>query len=143
MKLHTKAVLAAAASALALALGACSTPAPSPAPAPSMTASQASTVMRTGTFAGLNQKKVAGTVTVNGSTITLSGYSSDEGPDLHIYLANGTDEAAVSAGKQISAVAFNQASQTFQLSGVDAAMYTNVVIHCDKAKAVFGAATLS
>ncbi len=29
------------------------------------------------------------------------------------------------------------------LNGVDASMYKDVVIHCDKAKAVFGAAALS
>lgn len=99
---------------------------------------------RTGTFSGLNGKKVAGTVTIHGSTLTLTGYSSDQGPDLHVYLTNGTTETAVSAGVQISKVASDQMSQTFTLpSGVHAAMYTHVVIHCDKAKAVFGAATLS
>ncbi|KJL34302.1 DM13 domain-containing protein [Microbacterium azadirachtae] len=98
---------------------------------------------KTGTFTGLNGKKVQGSVTVSGSELMLTGFSSDEGPDLHVYLTNGTDEAAVSAGKQIDAVAFDKASQTFMLSGVDLSMYTDVVIHCDKAKAVFGAASLS
>ncbi|MBS1908044.1 MAG: DM13 domain-containing protein [Actinobacteria bacterium] len=98
---------------------------------------------KTGTFMGLNGKKVRGSVTVSGSELMLSGFSSDEGPDLHVYLTNGTDEAAVSAGTQIDAVAFDKASQTFMLSGVDFSKYTDVVIHCDKAKAVFGAASLS
>ncbi|WP_020013016.1 DM13 domain-containing protein [Promicromonospora sukumoe] len=98
---------------------------------------------RTGTFEGLNDKAVAGTVEVSDSEIVLSGYSSDEGPDLHIYLTNGTDEAAVAAGTQIDAVAFDEASQTFALDGVDVAGYDTVVIHCDKAKAVFGAAPLA
>lgn len=97
----------------------------------------------TGTFMGLNGKAVKGTVTVSGSELVLSGFSSDEGPDLHVYLTNGTDEAAVSAGKQIDAVAFDKDSQTFPLNGVDPSMYKDVVIHCDKAKAVFGAAALS
>ncbi|WP_439901879.1 DM13 domain-containing protein [Microbacterium azadirachtae] len=65
------------------------------------------------------------------------------GPDLHVYLTNGTDEAAVAAGKQIDPVAFDKDSQSFMLNGVDASMYKDVVIHCDKAKAVFGAAALS
>ncbi len=94
-------------------------------------------------FAGLNGKKVTGTAQVSGSGVTLSGFSSDEGPDLHVYLTNGTDEAAVSAGKQLGAVKFDKKSQTFALNGVDASGYTTVVIHCDKAKAVFGAAKLS
>ncbi|MEV0479853.1 DM13 domain-containing protein [Streptomyces sp. NPDC050508] len=96
-----------------------------------------------GMFAGLNGKKVSGTAQVSGSGVMLSGFSSDEGPDLHVYLTNGTDEAAVSAGKQLGAVKYDAKSQTFALNGVDASMYTTVVIHCDKAKAVFGAAKLS
>ncbi|TPX01184.1 DM13 domain-containing protein, partial [Schumannella luteola] len=70
-------------------------------------------------------------------------FSSSEGPDLHIYLTNGDDEAAVEAGMEISTVSFSEASQTFSLSGVDVSGYDTVVIHCDKAKAVFGAASLS
>ncbi|MBW1638632.1 DM13 domain-containing protein [Microbacterium resistens] len=98
---------------------------------------------RSGAFAGLNGKQVAGEVTVSGTALTLSGFSSDEGPDLHVYLTNGRDEAAVAAGMRIDAVAYDQASQTFMLDGIDVAGYTDVVIHCDKAKAVFGAASLS
>ncbi|MEV6486083.1 DM13 domain-containing protein [Streptomyces sp. NPDC051576] len=98
---------------------------------------------RTGMFAGLNGKKVSGSAQVGGSGVTLSGFSSDEGPDLHVYLTDGTDEAAVSAGKEIGAVKFDKASQIFTLSGADASAYSTVVIHCDKAKAVFGAAKLS
>ena len=95
-----------------------------------------------GTFAGLNDKTVEGTVTVEDGTVTLSGFSSDEGPDLHLYLAKGTDEAAVEAGTELGDVAYDEASQTFSLEGVDVEGYTDVVVHCDKAKAVFGAATL-
>jgi hypothetical protein len=97
----------------------------------------------TGTFEGLNDKAVAGTVEVSDTEIVLSGYSSDEGPDLHVYLTNGTDEAAVAAGTEIDVVAFDVESQTFALDGVDVAGYDTVVIHCDKAKAVFGAAALA
>lgn len=96
-----------------------------------------------GDFAGLNGKSVSGTVSIEDGTITLSDFSSDEGPDLHIYLTNGTDEAAVGAGMQVDAVAFDKASQTFTLKDADVSAYTYVVIHCDKAKAVFGAAELS
>jgi len=95
----------------------------------------------TGMFAGANGKNVAGTASISGDTLTLSGFSTDPGPDLHVYLTNGTDEAAVSAGMELGKVSTG-ASQTFMLSG-DASGYTDVVIHCDKAKAVFGAAMLS
>jgi hypothetical protein len=98
---------------------------------------------REGTFEGLNGKKVAGTVKVANGEVQLSGFSSDEGPDLHLYLAKGSDEAAVMAGATLGKVAYDDASQTFDLEGVDAADYDTVVVHCDKAKAVFGAAELS
>lgn len=140
------ALTATAAVALALSLAACS-PAEKKAEDVKPKASQSQpaekAVSLKGEFKGLNDKKVAGTVTVADGKIVLSGYSSDEGPDLHIYLTNGTDEAAVSAGKQIAAVAYDKASQTFTIDGIDASKYTDVVIHCDKVKAVFGAAALS
>ena len=98
---------------------------------------------RTGSFAGLNGKKVAGTVTIADGKVTLSGFSSDEGPDLHLYLTNGDDEAAVTAGKTLGKVSYDTASQTFELGDVDASTFDTVVVHCDKAKAVFGAAGLS
>lgn len=110
-------------------------------PPPAMSQSMTST--RTGTFEGLNDKHVAGTAAVSDAQLVLSGFSSDAGPDLHIYLANGSDENAVAAGKEIGSVAYDKPSQTFSTSGVDASKYTTVVIHCDKAKAVFGAATLT
>ena len=149
--MRKKITLAAAALALAAGLTACSAGADagtssSPSSSSSSSApssSSSSSDSRTGTFAGLNGKKVSGTVSISGGTLTLSGFSSDEGPDLHVYLTSGTDEAAVGAGKEIKAVAFDKADQTFSLSGIDSSSYTDVVIHCDKAKAVFGAATLS
>ncbi|WP_029290328.1 DM13 domain-containing protein [Cellulomonas sp. HZM] len=112
---------------------------------PSATTTAASDAMssRTGTFEGLNGKKVMGTVSVDGDQVVLSGFSSDEGPDLHVWLTNGTAESDVTAGTEVDAVKFDQASQTFTLSGVDAAKFDTVVIHCDKAKAVFGAAPLA
>jgi ABC-type oligopeptide transport system substrate-binding subunit len=138
--------------ALGLTLAGCSsTPAASPSTPDTMStssstpmpSSSAMTDMKTGAFTGLNGKNVKGTATISGSDLKLTGFSSDEGPDLHVYLTTGTDEAAVMAGKEISTVVFNQDTQSFMLSGVDASMYTTVVIHCDKAKAVFGAAPLS
>ena len=95
-------------------------------------------------IASLNGKTVSGMVHVEGGMVTLTNFSSDEGPDLHLYLANGTTEAAVTAGKEIGKVDYSKATQTFTLpGGVDASQYTNLVEHCDKAKAVFGAAGLA
>ena len=116
------------------------------APSSSMTddiKDDAMSAARKGTFKGLNGKKVAGTVKVADGKVELSGFSSDEGPDLYLYLAKGSDEAAVMAGATLGKVDYDGASQTFDLKGVDAADYDTVVVHCDKAKAVFGAAELS
>ena len=144
---------ATAALALALGLSACSSTSPA-ATEDTMPSSSASQSMNdrstpeamtkvTGEFKGLNDKTVSGTVTVTNEQIALSGFSSDEGPDLHVYLTNGTDEAAVAAGMRIDKISYDTATQTFALNGVDTSKYTYVVIHCDKAKAVFGAAELS
>ncbi|WP_217179522.1 DM13 domain-containing protein [Streptomyces sp. AC495_CC817] len=139
-----KTVLAAAAAlTLALSLSACSTPAAESSPEPEMSQSSAMGMEKSGDFMGLNDKTVQGSVTVSDGELTLTGFSSDEGPDLHVYLTTGTDEAAVSAGNRVDAVSFDTASQTFALTDIDVADFTYVVIHCDKAKAVFGAAKLS
>ena len=140
--------------AIGLAVAACSSSKPEAqssettsqktvASAMSQTVAPASSSTHSGTFQGLNDKHVGGTVTVSDGQVALSGFSSDEGPDLHIYLAGGSDENAVAAGKELGTVAFDKASQTFSASGVDLSKYTTVVINCDKAKAVFGAATLT
>ncbi|MFC5500663.1 DM13 domain-containing protein [Lysinimonas soli] len=146
--MRTKTLLATGAIAIALvsALAGCSSPSSAPAAgsADSSTAAANSTVNLTGTFAGLNGKKASGTVTITGDTITLTGFSSDQGPDLHLYLANGTSESDTTAGIEIATVAWDKPTQTFTLpSGVDASKYTDLVEHCDKALAVFGAAPLS
>ena len=137
-----------AAIALAFSLSACSSNGGTPTDTAGQMSSSSSEQPMTGTsltgaFMGLNGKNVAGEVTITGDTVTLSGFSSDEGPDLHLYLTDGTDEAAVTAGTELGTVAFDQAAQTFTLHGVDASRFTDVVVHCDKAKAVFGAAGLS
>jgi len=138
----------AGATVLTLALAACGST-KTEAPTSEPTAAMSDGAMKhddmashTGTFAGLNGKKVAGTVTVADGKVTLSGFSSDEGPDLHLYLTNGTDEPAVAGGKTLGKVSYDTASQTYELGSIDAASYDTVVVHCDKAKAVFGAAVL-
>ncbi|MGA7050897.1 MAG: DM13 domain-containing protein [Mycobacterium sp.] len=151
--MRSTALTGAALLTIAVALAACSTsneahpgPAMSPsttAPAMSQSSASGAASARTGTFGGLNDKHVAGTATVTVAQIVLSGFSSDAGPDLHIYLTNGTDENAVAAGKELGSIAFDKSSQTFSTNGADSSKYTTVVIHCDKAKAVFGAAGLT
>jgi hypothetical protein len=143
--MRTKTLLASGAIAIALAaaLAGCSSPSSTPT-ASSKNVAATSSVKLTGSFAGLNGKKAAGNVTITGDTIKLTGFSSDQGPDLHLYLANGTSESETTAGVEIAAVAWNKSTQTFTIpSGVDASKYKDLVEHCDKALAVFGAAPLS
>ena len=145
--MRTKSILATAAVALTLALSACSAQEAGMSAQPASTAPAAETAMEgaeaSGTFAGLNDKQVSGTATISGGMVQLSGFSSDEGPDLHLYLADGTDEAAVSAGVELGPVAYDEASQSFMLNGADVSGSTHLVVYCKKAKAVFGAAELS
>lgn len=143
--MRTTALAATTALVLALSLSACSSPGADSGtkPEPSMSQSASMGMERTGDFAGLNDKTVKGSVSVSDGMLVLSDFSSDEGPDLHVYLTNGTDEAAVSAGKEVDAIAYDEASQSFTLDGIDPGSYTDVVIHCDKARAVFGAAPLA
>lgn len=145
--MRTKTLLAVAAAAIALtaALAGCAASSNTSAPSSSAATSSASSAVKyTGAFSGLNAKSVGGTVTITGTTVTLAGFSSDQGPDLHLYLTNGTTESDVTSGTEFGSVAFDKASQTFTLpAGVDASKFTTVVVHCDKALAVFGAAALS
>jgi hypothetical protein len=144
--MRIKPLLAASAAALALsaALVGCSAQASTSTAGSGKAAAATSGVHLTGTFSGLNGKNAAGSVTITGNTIKLTGFSSDQGPDLHLYLANGTSEAATTAGVEIAPVAWNKSSQTFTIpAGTNAAKYKDLVEHCDKALAVFGAAALS
>ncbi|NMD54371.1 MULTISPECIES: DM13 domain-containing protein [Tsukamurella] len=109
----------------------------------SMPMSAPATAAVMGMFAGLNGKNVAGTATITGDAVELTGFSSDEGPDLHLYLAKGTTEADVKGGVRLGAIAYDKAAQRFTIpAGVSSAEYTHLVVHCDKALAVFGAAQL-
>src|SRR6516164_7668259 len=130
------------------AVAACGTSTQSAGPStqsPAMTSAmmQGASSTRAGTFTGLNAKHVAGAVKIAGGQVALSDFSADPGPDLHIYLTNGTDENSVTAGKALGKIALDKPAQTFSTAGADASKYTTVVIHCDKAKAVFGAAALT
>lgn len=98
---------------------------------------------RHGIFAGSGDKTLAGEVTIEGTTIEITGFHSDEAPDLHFYLANGTDDDAALAGMEIGSVS-SDANQIITLpAGTSAEMYTTLIVRCDKAKVVFGSAPLA
>lgn len=113
---------------------------PSDAP---MTAAPAVGTVRHGSLAGDGGKTVTGTVTIDANTVEIAGFHSDDAPDLHFYLANGTDDAAATAGIEIGSVS-SQATQTITLpAGTATSMYTTLIVRCDKAKVVYGSAPLS
>ena len=85
--------------------------------------------MRASAPSGGNDKHVSGTVNVAAGQLVLSGLSSDAGSDLHVYLTTGANETAVSAGRELGTVAFDEASQTFSIGAADASTYNTVVIH--------------
>ena len=78
-------------------------------PPPAMSQSMTRHAHQRGPSHGTHDKHVAGTGPAKADAqLVLSGFSSDAGPDLHIYLANGSDENAVAAGKEIGNVAFDK-----------------------------------
>ncbi|WP_207553243.1 DM13 domain-containing protein, partial [Mycobacteroides abscessus] len=132
---------------IGLTVAACHAPAPDSSPStqspqPAMTSQAMAGKTRTGAFNGIDGKHVAGTATLANGQLTLTEFSSDKGPDLHIYLTKGSDQNAVSTGRELGMVASDKADQTFTVSDTDASMYDTVLINCDKAKEAFGAAAL-
>lgn len=152
MRTLTKALALGAGLTLSLSLAACgadsgSAPTESMAPSESMDSMAPSESMdsmaSTGMFEGVGGKMVTGTVELSGSKLILKDFASDEAPDLHVYLTNGSTETDVEAGMELGKVRYDQAMQEFALDEMQAGMYNTVVIHCDKAKTVYGAASLS
>ncbi|MBC1210223.1 DM13 domain-containing protein [Listeria booriae] len=95
--------------------------------------------MMTGTFAGVGTHKVSGTATVEGSTLKLANFKTDEGPDLHVYL---TKDGDINTGMEIDAIDLKDAEQSFDLKNLDTSAYNSVVIYCQKAHEAFGKAML-
>jgi maltose-binding protein MalE len=103
---------------------------------------KSSLMEKTGTFTGKNDMKVSGTVTVSGSKIMLDNFATDEGPDLHIYLAKDGDVKG--SGILDQKIDLKSAKQSFTIpEGTDLSKYNTVVIWCDKAQVAFGEAAIS
>ena len=69
-----------------------------------------STVKLLGTFEGQNEMKAAGTAVIENGQLKLSKFSVSEGPDLHVYLANGNDAAN---GTEIGKIDLKSTEQSF------------------------------
>lgn len=92
-----------------------------------------------GEFMGEGDHKVMGKVKVSMKDVVLSDFTTDEGPDLHVYL---TKDGDVENGMKLGAVDLEKKVQGFKLENVDLSMYNTVTIYCDEAHATFGNAML-
>jgi hypothetical protein len=80
-----------------------------------------------------------------GRVLTLTGFETDPGPDLRVYLAAGRarDEGEVTDFIDLGGLKGNQGDQQYKLPvDADLRRYTTVVIWCRAFSALFGRATL-
>ena len=88
-----------------------------------------------GSFRSHKSYKVSGTATVSpNGTIRLSGFSTTSGPDLYVYVGNGSPSRRVAKLKR------NSGTQTYKISAALAKSITTVHIHCKKYSSLFGTA---
>ena len=92
--------------------------------------------MLTGTFKS-GEEEVSGDVKIENNQIKLTNFKSAKGPDLFVYL---TKDGDIKGGKQLDAVDYNKAAQTFDTKGADLDQYNEVTIYCKKAHVIFGSA---
>ena len=90
----------------------------------------------TGTFKS-GEEEVSGDVKIENNQIKLTNFKSAKGPDLFVYL---TKDGDIKGGKQLDAVDYNKAAQTFDTKGADLDQYNEVTIYCKKAHVIFGSA---
>lgn len=102
------------------------------------------TVLVKGNFAGNMSYTVSGTAEIvndnNQKKLVLKGFSSNNGPDLKVYLAK-----TIQAGDFISLGALKSTSgqQVYDISGMpDFAQYKFVLIWCQQFSVLFGSAEL-
>ena len=93
-----------------------------------------------GQLMGQDKHKVMGTAKVTNKEVILTGFSSDEAPDLHAYL---TKDGDVEHGLKLGKVDAKGAIQGYKLDKVDLSQYNTLTIYCNEAKETFGSAMLS
>lgn len=103
------------------------------------TSEDKSMAMLTGNFSGKNGKMVSGMAKISDGKLMLTGFKTDKGPDLHVYL---TKDGDIESGKSIAKIDLKKMEQSFSLDGIDTEMYNTVVIYCNKAHVTFGEAKL-
>ncbi len=103
-----------------------------------LTAVPASAADKSGNFTSHKRYKVRGKATLSSSggksTVKLSGFRTTPGPDLYVYVGNG------SPSKLVGKLKANSGSQSYSLSG--SGKYSTVHIHCKRFNSTFGTARL-
>ena len=90
---------------------------------------------KSGSFTSHKSYKVSGKATVSeDGTIRLSGFSTTSGPDLYVYVGNGSPSTLVAKLKR------NSGSQTYKIPAALAKSISTVHIHCKRFSSVFGTA---
>ena len=90
---------------------------------------------KTGSFRSNGSYKVSGKVTVKSDgTIRLRGFRTSSGPDLYVYVGNGSPSTLVARLKR------NSGNQNYKISAALAKSISTVHIHCKKYSSLFGTA---
>ena len=86
-----------------------------------------------GSFRSHKNYKVSGKATKKGNKVTLSGFRTTPGPDLYVYVGNG------SASRRVAKLRANSGTQTYT---IPAGNWTTVHIHCKRFSSTFGTASI-
>ena len=90
-----------------------------------------------GSFKSHKKYSVSGTATLSASgKLTLSGFKTSSGPDLYVYVGNGSAKTRIAKLRKFSG------SQTYKVPASIAKSATTVHIHCKRFSSTFGTARL-
>jgi hypothetical protein len=125
-------------------------PAPAATPAPAEPAPAANVALASGTFAPVAHQG-RGTATLvrlaeGGRVLTLTGFATDNGPDLRLYLATGDPGKGGELGRfvDLGALKGNRGNQQYRVPGdLDASRYSTVVVWCRAFSVPFTSARLA
>lgn len=101
-----------------------------------LAAKAAQAMDRVGTFKGKGKYKVSGAATIRARQLLLGGFSSSRGPDVYVYLGNGSPKVRVAKLKSFSG------AQSYNLPA-NSSNYSTVFIYCVKYDVVMGSARVS
>ena len=93
-----------------------------------------------GQLMGQGKHKVMGMAKVTAKEVVLTGFSSDEAPDLNAYL---TKDGDVEHGLKLGKVDAKGAIQGYKLDKVDLSQYNTLTSHCDQVDETGGSAMVT